>query len=755
MPLRWRMPRGERSTRKSLLSKRRRTTMNRCPHVSLRATAMSNQNLWSGERLPQGMLAMILLEDSADPAVDPSVAVVAVAASGAARHIEIGRQRVGQFLIDHADRELVCYDSARVHWALHGYLQANAGPRAMSSLWGFSRRCRLHDVMLLDQRLGLIETGQHVTPRPLAELAHQRSRITLSNPCGAEEQLRAVLAVYDVLRQEAEGVLPRLLGGGSEEGANASAEMADRDDGYDAERFRSDPYYASAVRRRVNAQRLEVLQRRARQFGPLALGIDVQGAIALEEARRTGLGILRDAIEPLRLEAETLYQENCRVLHHNQQARAVFRWENGSIARSKGHPRSSDRHRLGQWLCELLSTCAKEPRRLPLDQHGQFLAVPEAWDVPVNAHPLLAAWNKVYAASGILRFLDQVEADGNEITRPRYNVFPRIRSTEPNLLHFGHCRQAIIAPPSGYEFLLITLRDLEFRCFTAKDFDWSGVRSEAFWAFLDGNDSAKEELDKNQTQWLVGQCPHLRSDEDRLAAIRLLFFALPRGLSNAAIAELFRVKMGMVEMSEEDVRKMLVEPDSAFLAAWEGRCLHLSAGQEELACRHPAPKRTPIAARDEETVAHPVGGTSLWPNQMHGVPSWRMTVPGKCTLQYRMMRDSIRPSFQEMQQVNSISITGRVGRPVLENEACTAAYLGLADEVRKTIAYELVAAGYNLAAVAGDEFVVTIPEGSPAQLDEQITLIANAAAMKLLDVLARDCWTSQRTKTWIPSRLNF
>ena len=244
--------------------------------------------------------------------------------------------------------------------------------------------------------------------------------------------------------------------------------------------------------------------------------------------------------------------------------------------------------------------------------------------------------------------------------------------------------------------------------------------------------------------WRVQRCPRLRSDEDRLAAVRLLLFAVPRGLSVAAIAELFRAELGIVAISHLDVEGMLGVPAPFLTTTLEGVSLHLSAGHQEPTGSPAVVDANLTATPDEEVRAQ---------GNMHS--GWSSTVPGKCTLKYRMMRDAIRSSTRNVEMTNSISVTGRVGRPVMDNESCTAAYLDLADEVRKTIAYELVAGGYTLVGVAGEEFVVEIPEGSPSALDDQVTAAAIAAAARLLGRLASDCWTSRRSMTWVPSEMHF
>lgn len=75
-----------------------------------------------------------------------------------------------QFFTVHADSILVCHHAASLHWRIHDYFEAEGDHRAMGTLWNHSRHCRLHDVVLLEQRSRLARSGRRALPSSLDRL---------------------------------------------------------------------------------------------------------------------------------------------------------------------------------------------------------------------------------------------------------------------------------------------------------------------------------------------------------------------------------------------------------------------------------------------------------------------------------------------------------------------------------------------------------------------------------------------------------
>jgi len=59
-------------------------------------------------------------------------------------------EMLGNFIRQHREAVLVCYNAAELHWLLEGHFRNDA--ESLDVLWAFSRESRLLDIMLLDQQ---------------------------------------------------------------------------------------------------------------------------------------------------------------------------------------------------------------------------------------------------------------------------------------------------------------------------------------------------------------------------------------------------------------------------------------------------------------------------------------------------------------------------------------------------------------------------------------------------------------------------
>ena len=103
-------------------------------------------------------------------------------------------------------------------------------------------------------------------------------------------------------------------------------------------------------------------------------------------------------------------------------------------------------------------------------------------------------------------------------------------------------------------------------------------------------------------------------------------------------------------------------------------------------------------------------------------------------------------AYADLMTAWPLGLTGRLGRPVYRGEVPSAESLELVDEVMKRLSYEVVAAGFDLVGVAGDEFVVETPEEQPAA--EQLAALANHTAESILGGVARDCCCCRVRVRW-------
>ncbi len=93
------------------------------------------------------------------------------------------------------------------------------------------------------------------------------------------------------------------------------------------------------------------------------------------------------------------------------------------------------------------------------------------------------------------------------------------------------------------------------------------------------------------------------------------------------------------------------------------------------------------------------------------------------------------------------TLTGSVGRYEFGTMKSTSSAMMLADDLRKSVAYALVAAGYDLVAQAGEDLVLEIPHQS--EIDRQRPFrIATATAWQVVGSLARNCCRCRVATRW-------
>ncbi len=211
-----------------------------------------------------------------------------------------------------------------------------------------SRACRLHDVQLLDQLLRLAHFGGD--PPPL-ELEHLATLYT--DRAGTSEASRTS---------------PRLPSGepvGADEGpaVRALGDVAVVEKVYRKQLSQSDRL----------ARRLRIPREIVERLGPWALGLQVQGAIALRRASSNGLRLRKDAAPELRRTCEEAYRDCSRLLNRHPTIRRCFRWDGEEIRRAKTGLPDADKSKLREWLRQTLEAMAgvyNTPFELPRTVKG-------------------------------------------------------------------------------------------------------------------------------------------------------------------------------------------------------------------------------------------------------------------------------------------------------------------------------------------------------------------------------------------------
>jgi hypothetical protein len=161
------------------------------------------------------------------------------------------------------------------------------------------------------------------------------------------------------------------------------------------------------------------------KFGPLALGLQVQGAIALADAPRHGLRLAPGAVNITVADLANLQLQSEAVLAADPEASRCFKM--GRDGRFKYRRDGSPDVRVGEfkgWLRRTLSSME--------GLHRSALSVAlreDAWaedaSVLARCHPLLRAWSDLTAAAEILR---SAAVPGVTSFHPRYGVLPELHS---------------------------------------------------------------------------------------------------------------------------------------------------------------------------------------------------------------------------------------------------------------------------------------------------------------------------------------
>jgi hypothetical protein len=222
-----------------------------------------------GERFALGVWTTASTGNDITPKI-----VLAAAASPAIRCL-IRPERLGDFLRVHRKAEIAGYDAGRLHWAIADHLGRGGDREGLDILWDYSRDMRFGDVGLLEQLVALARQGIEVRYPDLAKLANESDASQVPD----EQQLQSLF---------------NELGGGSWD-----ALTDDLRDGVSK--------ITEIVLNRyeeLTVEALHIIEQVAGDedfaaIGPLSLGIQVQGMIALHAAARNGLRLRKDAGEAI------------------------------------------------------------------------------------------------------------------------------------------------------------------------------------------------------------------------------------------------------------------------------------------------------------------------------------------------------------------------------------------------------------------------------------------------------------------------
>jgi hypothetical protein len=403
---------------------------------------------WDGQHLGDEHLALALMLGRQIPGEAEPRVVFAAAATGDFRCL-IRPERLGEFLQVHRDEVLICHDVGPLYEGLREHLRRAGQFAATGVLRSFRVDRRIYEVSLLDQLVGLAKAGLERPVRPLKVLAQEHCGIDLPDLPTLRSRLEGLTgqpweSIDQSSREDALAIVHAIRAIFGVVGAEATSI---------AEQAGVDP---------------EVIA----TWGPLSVGIQVQGAIACYRLSRRGLLLRKDALDGLRERCEVRLRECSRRLAEDASASQCFHWKTkGPVAEvtldESGHPAVKEQV-LGRWLEAMLDSnpglhgISFQP---PRSVDNRISTSPDLWGDLARIHPLLWDWSCLESAADALKWIEGLSIQGNRLIRPSYEVMPRIASKHPNLYRLRWLNPSVMfeAPP-GYVLLAVELRDLELRC---------------------------------------------------------------------------------------------------------------------------------------------------------------------------------------------------------------------------------------------------------------------------------------------------
>lgn len=686
--------------------------------------------VWDGRRSLGNIVAMFVDGGST---TDRSLVVGAATTK---KKVVVDVQKLGEFFEIHAHARIACFDAGHFHWTLYDELKKRQDECGLAGLWFVSAECRLIDVVLLEERLHVLGRGVFPLPKPLGILLADAHSILYGH-------------YWDVFKDAVPPLIQTLESNSShEQRAQAAAELA---------KYLETVCKCSLADADERRRQLKISRSKAKEYGPLGLGIDVQGAIALAAASRAGIETPPAQARDLLAAVETEYQRCSQILWEDCRARDCFVWgeQQRLVVREDGYPQyHKDEHE--RWLRHHVRGYrdALGVRVLPaLLSKGSLSTLPQHWGKWLQHREELEAWGKLVSAAEVSRWLGRpLEKNEPVLARPRYQVIPEISAREPNLDYIASLKRKPFRPRPDHNFLIATLKHLELRCLA--------------WIFQ------RRAPKKNRTQL----AKILSDGQDPIAAVVAYHLAAssppgvvaaqPSGVTDAyQKAEVVTTVMlhsfpdswvarslavSGLAIDNDDIRQMR----SALAALFPE--LKMLFDQQTIASlarrtKHPIDKITDALFVEQTETSLPKSLTRALDRRVDGQSDWSRL------LQRHRRSDPVLPvglpDENEARELGynidwPVTDFGRVGRPVYATQQPGQICREMRDEIIKSAAYEVVAAGHTLVAVAGVELVIEARSLQAEALRDALSQIAQTAVERRLGPLARGCCTCRLADGW-------
>jgi len=679
---------------------------------------MPKDLIWDGRTLEDGPVAIHLVTAEGSDSAPPTLILAAVAA-GDEKAI-LPADHVRQFLLAHRDCSVICADAGVFHRVLESTFKREGEQEALGVLWELSRTACLVDILLLNHLVQMAGADWPANAVDLTKAIEHQSRLGIEKPQSLAHEIVQSGAI------DLGGLDASLLRGVI---AIASGMLK--------------AYESLEAKARHAAKSAGVAPHTIAEYGPLGLGLHVQGAVALAHAEGSSLLVDQQRRTSLVTELRAVQERYCQQLAQDRRVRACFKIDDGGI-RLRDHMPEVNQDRLQSWLFEESEGLAG-PYGLPLPfPHApgrRTSTVPDYWGVLGECHPMIRAWCQLHAVSRSLQLLDRLRSTP---IRNRCEILPRLATDPPQtvLEHLGG--RGLFRSPEEHVFVIARLPDLEYRALAAVWEDQYGHS-----ALADVFRRGDEDMFGVVGRHLADANPDVRLElteidtADRWRQIAgALMTALGLKLGNENARKLLQGRLGL-NLFPDEVGRLVEALVGLFpeLGAHnrDDTLQQLSSwlGLDEQTCRRELAGHTSTEIR--RSIAGYRAGAGVFnkiakidQEQGYGVmPLQGISGP---------------ELYEEVFGCKFRTLTGRVRHHQLYSEE-SAEHLVLADDAVKAMLYVITASGYRLAAVVSPEIVVTVPSDRATEACHRIAELAGEAAGDVLGKVpgvcqcsVQDCW---------------
>lgn len=762
---------------------------------------------WAGDDLGQTRIALAVFSQQVEASEAVNRPALGAVSTGT-RDVLLRPDQISSFLWQHQNAVLVCYNAAELHWLLEAHLRNDV--EALRVLWAYSREARLVDIMLLDQHIRHL-AGEGASPRQLSELvmcttgerlqpdsevrgivAAAWTRANETPSAAVETVLKAVVAgilkSYEHLLTEAQRIedcLARANHFSDVPPTPPPPDVADKIEALLDRNVRKALAHRQEVDKSQTAERgddanQEKSDAASFSFGPLGIGIDIQGAIAVAQPHRP---ILQGAPQQLgALQAKNLdrFKEASRKLHRDVAARKCFHWcrgQGGEVAIQRNHnsPLDYETEAMRGWLAgfrKRLSDIHNLAAEIPTTPEGFPSFDPERWGVWASCDRSLAAWRDLSRS-----VLLDCDFNANAEFRPLYDIVPAFRSRHPELVAFRSLGVPFFRPSAGHVFLVGILPLLRICCYAAvhrdrhvpkrlveyyfEDEDPIGKIADELYTYRSGEEplSSEEESDAAETPPLHSPVEEAVAEFDALEQsdptayrqwrwiTQALLEVIPLGLHDTLLGVCLEQDYGLDAIQEVEVGRLkeaLVEHVIYEIKDFlDDRVLDRLGSVLRLT----VPESVEKLAKKEHWETTDAALRNALLRKRKKRPVWRFI---QRTRQNHSASDLPTDDqiIEKVMQRCAKTPAGRVVGPAFYTEARRQEMRLAADEVMKSVVYTVVAAGLPLAAVVDNEFVLEVREAEATDgLMHRVRELVIAAGRKVLGPLSPGC-TCEWTPVW-------